>query len=64
MKKVITIFATCAMSLITLGILNIFNIPHKDIIFTFVSVLILLGGSFILKSIFTGESPKTLPSSM
>ena len=49
MKKVITIFATCAVSLITLGILNIFNIPHKDIIFTFVSVLILLGGSFILK---------------
>lgn len=49
MKKVITIFATCIISLVSLGVLNFFDIPHKDIVFTFISVVILLAGCFILK---------------
>lgn len=49
MKKVITIFATCALSLVTLGVLNAFNIPHKDVVFTFISVAILFCGGLLLK---------------
>lgn len=49
MKKVITIFAVCLLSLFTLGVLNAFSIPHKDLIFTFISVGILLAGCFLLR---------------
>lgn len=50
MKKVITIFAVCMLSLFTLGVLNAFDIPYKDIIFTFISVGILIAGCFLLKA--------------
>ena len=49
MKKVITIFAVCVFSLFVLGMLNAFSIPYKDIVFTFISVVILSVGCFFLR---------------
>lgn len=50
MKKVLTVFAVCLLSLFTLGMLNLFAIPYKELVFTFISVLILLAGCFLLKA--------------